>query len=183
MIATSGFIRRKATDAGRRLHFAPAPGPLAQLVEQGTLNPKVAGSIPARPTWFAGCFCEPVARRRRVRVPDEYRTLADAFPPRDARSGFLSTIGHARGRNRTSMRFRKPLLYPLSYGDSAEWCQQPPVVSGAARPSGPQFGLRARVCEAVRCVRWPSELGRVSLSRPGARANPGSDGVEAAETA
>ncbi len=25
------------------------PGPLAQLVEQGTLNPKVAGSIPARP--------------------------------------------------------------------------------------------------------------------------------------
>jgi hypothetical protein len=24
-------------------------GPLAQLVEQGTLNPKVAGSIPARP--------------------------------------------------------------------------------------------------------------------------------------
>jgi hypothetical protein len=25
-------------------------GPLAQLVEQGTLNPKVAGSIPARPT-------------------------------------------------------------------------------------------------------------------------------------
>jgi hypothetical protein len=25
-------------------------GPLAQLVEQGTFNPKVAGSIPARPT-------------------------------------------------------------------------------------------------------------------------------------
>ena len=25
------------------------PGPLAQLVEQGTFNPKVAGSIPARP--------------------------------------------------------------------------------------------------------------------------------------
>src|SRR5690242_20241300 len=49
MIATSGFIRRKATDAGRRLHYAPALGPLAQLVEQGTLNPKVAGSIPARP--------------------------------------------------------------------------------------------------------------------------------------
>jgi hypothetical protein len=27
----------------------PVAGPLAQLVEQGTLNPKVAGSIPARP--------------------------------------------------------------------------------------------------------------------------------------
>jgi hypothetical protein len=25
-------------------------GPVAQLVEQGTFNPKVAGSIPARPT-------------------------------------------------------------------------------------------------------------------------------------
>src|ERR1044072_2736783 len=49
-MATSVFIRRKATDAGRRLHYAPALGPLAQLVEQGTLNPKVAGSIPARPT-------------------------------------------------------------------------------------------------------------------------------------
>ena len=31
------------------LHLAPC-GPLAQLVEQGTFNPKVAGSIPARPT-------------------------------------------------------------------------------------------------------------------------------------
>ena len=27
-------------------------GPLAQLVEQGTFNPKVAGSIPSRPTIF-----------------------------------------------------------------------------------------------------------------------------------
>ena len=27
----------------------PVPGPLAQLVEQGTLNPKVVGSIPTRP--------------------------------------------------------------------------------------------------------------------------------------
>ena len=34
---------------GREATLRPAPGPLAQLVEQGTLNPKVAGSIPARP--------------------------------------------------------------------------------------------------------------------------------------
>src|SRR5688500_15791221 len=27
-------------------------GPLAQLVEQGTLNPKVEGSIPSRPTFW-----------------------------------------------------------------------------------------------------------------------------------
>ena len=30
--------------------YTRAEGPLAQLVEQGTFNPKVAGSIPARPT-------------------------------------------------------------------------------------------------------------------------------------
>ncbi len=32
----------------RDVPYTP-PGPLAQLVEQGTFNPKVAGSIPARP--------------------------------------------------------------------------------------------------------------------------------------
>src|SRR4051794_8987350 len=32
----------------------PPCGPLAQLVEQGTLNPKVAGSIPARPICTGG---------------------------------------------------------------------------------------------------------------------------------
>src|SRR3954464_7396821 len=52
-MATSGFIPRKATYGERWLHYAPALGPLAQLVEQGTLNPKVAGSIPARPTSVA----------------------------------------------------------------------------------------------------------------------------------
>jgi hypothetical protein len=50
-MATSGFIGRKATYTARWLHYAPALGPLAQLVEQGTLNPKVAGSIPARPIY------------------------------------------------------------------------------------------------------------------------------------
>jgi hypothetical protein len=30
--------------------YSPADGPLAQLVEQGTLNPKVEGSNPSRPT-------------------------------------------------------------------------------------------------------------------------------------
>src|SRR5690348_3074004 len=42
-------------DGGRRLvpddvhSLQSTAGPLAQLVEQGTFNPKVAGSIPARP--------------------------------------------------------------------------------------------------------------------------------------
>jgi hypothetical protein len=34
--------------------YSPADGPLAQLVEQGTLNPKVEGSNPSRPISFAG---------------------------------------------------------------------------------------------------------------------------------
>jgi hypothetical protein len=33
----------------RPLRYATLHGPLAQLVEQGTLNPKVGGSIPPRP--------------------------------------------------------------------------------------------------------------------------------------
>jgi hypothetical protein len=33
--------------------YSPADGPLAQLVEQGTLNPKVEGSNPSRPTFHA----------------------------------------------------------------------------------------------------------------------------------
>ena len=45
---------RTVADDGEDLHGREATmaapfGPLAQLVEQGTLNPKVAGSIPARP--------------------------------------------------------------------------------------------------------------------------------------
>ena len=38
--------------------YSPADGPLAQLVEQGTLNPKVEGSNPSRPT------SEPPAKRQ-----------------------------------------------------------------------------------------------------------------------
>ena len=36
-----------------QVHWRSATyGPLAQLVEQGTLNPKVIGSIPIRPTMY-----------------------------------------------------------------------------------------------------------------------------------
>jgi hypothetical protein len=38
----------QCSPGGRRYHGFS--GPVAQLVEQGTFNPKVAGSIPARPT-------------------------------------------------------------------------------------------------------------------------------------
>src|SRR5881227_3226035 len=39
-------------------------GPLAQLVEQGTLNPKVAGSIPARPISAGFYFSAGNGKRR-----------------------------------------------------------------------------------------------------------------------
>src|SRR5665811_2215835 len=40
--------RRPGRPLGR--WYNPTSGPLAQLVEQGTFNPKVTGSIPVRPT-------------------------------------------------------------------------------------------------------------------------------------
>ena len=36
--------------------YNPTSGPLAQLVEQGTFNPKVTGSIPVRPTTIPGAL-------------------------------------------------------------------------------------------------------------------------------
>jgi hypothetical protein len=41
------YLRSSPEQVEYRLAFH---GPLAQLVEQGTLNPKVIGSIPIRPT-------------------------------------------------------------------------------------------------------------------------------------
>src|SRR5713101_6330778 len=49
-IATSALMRAQGYLRRGSATLRTRPGPLAQLVEQGTLNPKVAGSIPARPT-------------------------------------------------------------------------------------------------------------------------------------
>jgi hypothetical protein len=44
--------RTTAHPSEHRMIYTPQPpGPLAQLVEQGTLNPKVEGSNPSRPTY------------------------------------------------------------------------------------------------------------------------------------
>ena len=53
--------RKRARPRRVRFYTAP-PGPLAQLVEQETLNLKVAGSIPARPTF------RPQAAAARLRI-------------------------------------------------------------------------------------------------------------------
>src|SRR5579859_5469106 len=47
-IAWCSRPRASAASLGGALHWKPR-GPLAQLVEQGTLNPKVEGSNPSRP--------------------------------------------------------------------------------------------------------------------------------------
>ena len=51
-IAGSSRVRMRARLAPSRrfARMGERFGPLAQLVEQGTLNPKVTGSIPVRPT-------------------------------------------------------------------------------------------------------------------------------------
>jgi hypothetical protein len=46
------------------LRFNGQSGPVAQLVEQGTFNPKVAGSIPARPIISAALLTDWSERRR-----------------------------------------------------------------------------------------------------------------------
>ena len=48
--------------------YSPADGPLAQLVEQGTLNPKVEGSNPSRPTFKAPAYRTLPARALPERV-------------------------------------------------------------------------------------------------------------------
>ena len=52
-------------------HEASAAGPVAQLVEQGTFNPKVAGSSPARPISYSGPLrriaVQEAANRHRVK--------------------------------------------------------------------------------------------------------------------
>src|SRR5215207_1293769 len=49
--------------------YSPADGPLAQLVEQGTLNPKVEGSNPSRPTCRAASQGKPTPIRRTASGP------------------------------------------------------------------------------------------------------------------
>src|SRR5438445_1726658 len=48
-IATSAFIAGQGYLRSTPATLGTRPGPLAQLVEQGTLNPKVEGSNPSRP--------------------------------------------------------------------------------------------------------------------------------------
>ena len=50
MVVTSRTLRKSHSQESNECH----QGPVAQMVEQGTEDPRVAGSIPARPTQNAG---------------------------------------------------------------------------------------------------------------------------------
>ena len=61
MVGVAQLVRASDCDSGGRgfdshrpPHYKKILGSLAQLVEQLTLNQRVAGSIPARPTKFLG---------------------------------------------------------------------------------------------------------------------------------
>jgi hypothetical protein len=57
------------TARASRLPTIAIAGPLAQLVEQGTFNPKVVGSIPTRPTFIHQESTLHRCARTRMRVP------------------------------------------------------------------------------------------------------------------
>src|SRR6266404_9857793 len=70
----------------RPLRYAAFHGPLAQLVEQGTLNPKVEGSIPSRPIAprFRASARDDHVHGSRARADSPVQTLrgdADAVDP------------------------------------------------------------------------------------------------------
>ena len=86
--------------------YSAFSGPLAQLVEQGTLNPKVVGSIPTRPIFG----CTPEARTRKCQcrpeggeTAEETLLRASAVPyggrlQTEARDSLLSESGAFRKR-------------------------------------------------------------------------------------
>ena len=81
--------------AGAPSGQATEPGPLAQLVEQGTLNPKVEGSNPSRPTRIAAGL-RPVAR---LTGETRFPPLAPFFA-----RGSSASVPRPRGRARPAER-------------------------------------------------------------------------------
>jgi hypothetical protein len=72
----------------------PAPGPLAQLVEQWTLNPLVVGSIPTRPTRKDACAMRGhFFAYRDVGTSRSARTRGSDAPEGTAASDILSSRG------------------------------------------------------------------------------------------
>ena len=94
----------RSTAAGRALadggYTSDPLGPLAQLVEQGTLNPKVEGSNPSRPTYRS---------RKPARLPSVRRSLYSSLLGRRRRSGLARRACDRGGRSSRSRRCWRPV--------------------------------------------------------------------------
>src|SRR5215218_7193504 len=108
----AGALRdRTCARAGQRAAAAtlPSPGPLAQLAEQGTLNPKVAGSIPARPN-RKGAAQPPFSMGAWRLVEGAVAVLPDDPPLGGAEH--LVGVAHGRRRRWRRARARDPQRRP-----------------------------------------------------------------------
>jgi hypothetical protein len=118
------------------------PGPVAQLAEQGTFNPKVVGSIPTRPI-----------RRRPLR----------AEPPRRA-GGFFKSVPHTRANRLVVRRGRAAVPVRRMDGPlrSTSFARKPHRRGAAPSRCGDR--RRGRACSPLRrpaCRRstdWSTDL-------------------------
>jgi hypothetical protein len=106
------WLSRAVGQSGGRLALPCESGPLAQLVEQGTFNPKVAGSIPARPIGVEGNRDPQRPTTQRV------RKLTRAHTARRSQ-------GHARTRARKD-RSNDARYTTRATPDAVSWVVGPP---------------------------------------------------------
>jgi hypothetical protein len=117
----------------------------------------------------------------------ERPATVDSCPEPAVRKSDIRWSCSAPGRIRTcGTRFRKPLLYPLSYGGARRsvkgWSAPHPGAAAATlvprRPRRPRRPMAA----GAECARWASSsAGRVvccSLGRPGGQSEPGGNGSD-----
>jgi hypothetical protein len=115
------------------LYFRVQPGPLAQLVEQETLNLKVAGSIPARPTHLCGHPTAPVTLTLRA----HWLTRVVACLLAAALTVSLSQSAEGRAK--------KPVLLMFPAGGFTAACIDPCLQQ--AQLAASSFGFVPRVIE------------------------------------
>ena len=135
-------LRFRADPPGRGTECA-GHGPLAQLAEQGTFNPKVAGSRPARPT---------------NRIPGPHRLAAKDSALSRRQQGFEFPWGHHKAAGRATYSHR----WLSSFSPSAHHrCEIPhldgrypamlliasplPSLTAVARPPSPMTGNATRI--------------------------------------
>jgi hypothetical protein len=108
--------------------YNPTSGPLAQLVEQGTFNPKVVGSIPTRPTtsfpaWRAN-LVPLIGSREAPEVPSCQRIVnAVSEPLRHDQRGDCGRGLFIVSRHRVRVEIQRDACVRVaeSLGDNTDW--------------------------------------------------------------